>query len=736
MRPEVVNKNSNCTFNGPYAGRDMYITMLEDKEREFVITHNANIKPTSFFTGRQIELKDLHERLVERRKSVLVSGMGGIGKTQICKKLFEEYVNQHGYGKVEFFSHIGFIEYNIDMGSSLQNCLKFKQQNNPEQNQEAAWRELEYLASDGKLLLFVDNVDKSIGADPGLHKLNSIPGAIVLTSRQTSFGSEFEAYPIGFLNIEQCKEIYGKIRFEGSGKQVKPEEISDLNYVIENLAGRHTITVEFLAYLARSKTWSIKRLREELEKKGFCLKFHKDGEVVSIQKSYEVLYDLSMLTAAEQNILEAFSVFPYIPLSAEICNQWLLADSGAGEEDDILQGIYQKGWLQFDMEQESYSLHPVFAQFIYHSHKPQYPYHTFLFESVQQKNKVDEYGRYVGEIIYLPYFESLGKLNDIFWEKTNEYYYIMCSAKYSMGLYKEALLFAIKDIEFYKYCFGENEFLIAKLNVAGLCYNLLGKMKESLEMYNNCLELLKKYPNCGDKLLILSNILSIYIQEMDFDKTKAYIKEILPFLDSLYRCDIHKYAQTVNLIAIVYKKEDKYSEAERLYKTNAAIWEKDLKTNYMEAINTYNNLAALYNDTNKFDLAMEYTSKCLTLIDDREHPSFANVYEVRAQSLIKKEEFEDAYHLLLKAEKLYNDFFDLETVDMAVIYNDMAQCFIKCDCEKTFEYLIKSYEVASKYYSANNPNLIQIRENLLALNPLPSETLLKDWLLKNRNLII
>lgn len=46
------------------------------------------------------------------------------------------------------------------MGSSLISCLKFKQQESPEQNQEAVWRELEYLASDGKLLLFVDNVDE------------------------------------------------------------------------------------------------------------------------------------------------------------------------------------------------------------------------------------------------------------------------------------------------------------------------------------------------------------------------------------------------------------------------------------------------------------------------------------------------------------------------------------------------------------------------------------------------
>lgn len=232
MGPEVVNKNRNCVFNGPYAGRDLYITMLEDTDREFVVTHKANIKPVSYFTGRETELQELRQRIEEGRKSVLVSGMGGIGKTHICRKLFEEFTQKHAKGENIPFCHIGYIEYDGDMGSSLQICLKFKQQDNPEHNLEAAWRELEYLASDGKLLLFVDNVNALIGSDPSLERLKHIPGAIILTSRRTSFSREFEPYRIGFLSTEQCRIIYERIRFEDSGKRIKEEEMPDLDYMI------------------------------------------------------------------------------------------------------------------------------------------------------------------------------------------------------------------------------------------------------------------------------------------------------------------------------------------------------------------------------------------------------------------------------------------------------------------------------------------------------------------------
>lgn len=388
MDQKIDNRLRDCNVEGDYVGgnqtKNYYISMLQDNEREFVVTHNANIKPVSYFTGREMELQELRQRIEEGRKSVLVSGMGGIGKTHICRKLFEEYLNMHAEDENEPFRHIGYIEFNGDMGSSLQNCLKFKQQDRLERNQEAAWRELEYLAADGKLLLFVDNVDKSISADPGLQKLKEIPGAVVLTSRQASFSDEFESYRIGFLNMEQCVEIYEKIRFEGSDRKVDLGEVEDLEYVIENLAGRHTITVEHLAHLARTKIWNVKRMRNELEQRGFRLTFRKGGELVNIQESYEKLYDLSELTEAEQNILEAFSVFPYIPLAAETCNEWLLADAGADEEDDILIGLYQKGWLQFNIEQDAYSMHPVYSQFIYEKSRPKGEDHCNLVEEFQR----------------------------------------------------------------------------------------------------------------------------------------------------------------------------------------------------------------------------------------------------------------------------------------------------------------------------------------------------------------
>lgn len=56
---EKATKVYRSQVGGSVVGGDMNITniiMLQDSEREFVVTHNADIKPVSYFTGRETEL--------------------------------------------------------------------------------------------------------------------------------------------------------------------------------------------------------------------------------------------------------------------------------------------------------------------------------------------------------------------------------------------------------------------------------------------------------------------------------------------------------------------------------------------------------------------------------------------------------------------------------------------------------------------------------------------------------
>ena len=549
-----------------------YISMFQDLEREFVVTRNTNIKPVSYFIGRETELQDLRQKIEAGHKSVLVSGMGGIGKTHICRKLFEEYINKHAGGENIPFSHIGYIEYNGDMGSSLQNCLKYKEQDSPEQNQEAAWEELEYLAADGKLLLFVDNVNVPIKEDRGLNRLNGIPGTVVMTSRRTFFSNKFEPYRIGFLSIGQCKKFYEKIRYGNNGKKILEEDVSDLECIIEEMVARHTITIEHLAHLARVKHWTVKRLRNELEERGFQIEYRDEGnKLVNIQKLYETMYDLSMLTKAEQSILEAFSVFPYISLTTKICNEWMLADAGVNGKDDVLIDLYKESWLQFDMEQDCYSLHPVFAKFIYEKCKPGADAHHGLIEACQNCLEIPESGSAIECQKYIPLAENI--LEKIDMGMDMEQVKFMDSLAFLLeykrehrkaeNLYKKCIEICEKEL-------GEEHpsTAISYNNLAGVYYNQ-GKYKEVEELYKKCIQIHGKM--LGEEHLIT--------------------------------------ASSYNNLAMVYANQGKYTEAEELYKKAIYIREKMLGRKHPSITTSYNNIAWVYGKKRMFEMSLIYYYK-------------------------------------------------------------------------------------------------------------------------------
>lgn len=631
MGPETVNKIKDSEIYGDFVGHDKItnIIMFQDSEREFVVTHNADIKPVFYFTGRETELQELRQRIEGGRKSVLVSGMGGIGKTHICRKLFEEYVNKYAENENIPFQHIGYIEYSGDMGSSLQKCLKFKKQDALKQNQEAAWQELEYLASNGKLLLFVDNVDKTLGADLGLQRLKEIPGAVVLTSRQASFSDEFEPYRIGFLDMEQCIEIYKKIRFGGSEREIGPEEVLDLEYIIDKLVGRHTMTVQFLANLVRTKSWSVKRLREELGEKGFCLEFHKDGEIVNIQKSYEVLYDLSGLAEAEQNILEAFSAFPYIPLPVKTCNEWLLADAGVNEDDDVLVGLYHKGWLQFDVNQESYVMHPVFAQFIYEKCKPGIHKHRGLVAECRKSLKVSENGFSLECQNYIPFAENIIDKMDI--KDVTEKIGFLTSLAYLLqyvGEYKKAG-------NYYKQLIGIHErtskasrtdIAIDYQNLAYI-YLMQKEYKKAERLCNKSINLLNDKNRFKATSLIIAtnynNLAFIYQVQKRYSEAEDMYKESIKIQKNVLGEKNSDIVQSYNNLAYLYECQKQYREAEKLYKKSLRI---NKEVSEKENLNTaviYNNLAKLYEEQGKHKYAFVYffvAYKILLLKFGTSHP--------------------------------------------------------------------------------------------------------------------
>ena len=474
-----------------------------------------------------------------------------------------------------------------------------------------------------------------------------------------------------------CKYSEGKLN-------VKPEEVPDLEYIIEKMAGKHTITIELLAHLACSKLWTASRLREELEQKGFQLKFLKNGNLINIQEEYEKIYDLSGLTDAEQNILEAFSIFPYIPLSVEICNRWLLPDAGSNEEDGILMGLYQKGWLQFDWEPKAYAMHPVFAQFIYAKREPKLESHLGLFNACHDCIKIPDENHLLECQKYFPFAESIIKKLDA--KKNVEqgrFIYTLAQLMKCSGEYRQAIKWYKMSLEIYKKLLKEDNFETSNIYYSlAAIYVLLNDYGKAEEMYEKSLKIRKRIlgENHKDAADIYNGMAFMFECQGEYEKAQNLYEKSLRIYENARQDNMIEIATTYNNLAGLYRRQSNYLKAEELHKESLRIREKVLGKNHLHTAISYRNLAGVYLNTRRYKEAEELYEKNLKIYEKvigTNHPDTALTYNDLGVVYFCNGNYEKSETYHLKAYKIDFDKLGPEHPMTLLIYNNMKLAHFK-----------------------------------------------------------
>ena len=174
----------------------------EKQPRQLISRETKRPKSSFHKESRKGELDQLIQILRQNEKIGLLNGIGGIGKTEICKYLFHScYVE----GVIEGIEYIGWLTYRGNLVQTFyEQVLCEKDQESPER---AYYDTLGYLQSLGdKLLLFVDNVDNLMAEDPKLKQLFDLNCKLVITSR-IQFDS-LKSINIGALDEKWAKELF------------------------------------------------------------------------------------------------------------------------------------------------------------------------------------------------------------------------------------------------------------------------------------------------------------------------------------------------------------------------------------------------------------------------------------------------------------------------------------------------------------------------------------------------
>jgi len=635
------------------------------------ITSSTAGKVTNFFIGRDTELAEIKSRIADGGKMVLVSGLGGIGKTEICRALYAQCCQ----GKVPGVQYVGWINYDGDLRSSF--CNQFPAVPVGNGNLDEYDSNIKsYLNQFGReLLLFIDNF--TVGDTSEIEYLDSLLCRVIMTSRQEIDG--MKPITIDVLSEEQCRKLY----------RTHSEDSNSPNNVLKEIIKRadyHTLAVELLAKTQRASGKTAREFLYELKKSGFALE--EIGEVVNhafrerrFIEHFAMVFDIagfgrSNKDREELRVLRLMSLLAWQPVAKTELVDWF-----AIPNPDAINQLVKKGWLieTTGTERPSVAMHPIIAEVVRYKKPPDLEITEPLVTALATKLRMDVTDVFTSKLPFLPHAISVA----IFFKDVTdsaalaELFHRMAQVYYQQGDYAQ-------DLEW------NEKARIIKENVLG-----------------------KEHP---DTAVMYDNMGKVYRNQGDYDKALVWYEKALAIKDKVLGREHPDTAVTYDNMAGIYDAQGDYKNALEWYGKALVIKEKVLGKEHPSTAMTYNNIAVVYDAQGEYDQALEWHEKALTIVEKilgKEHPYTAVTYDNMAGVYRALGEYEKALEWYEKALMIREKVLGKEHPDTAVTYNNMAGVYkVQGENDKALEWYEKALMIREKVLPPEHPDTATTYNNI------------------------
>lgn len=678
----------------------------DDKISVHNLTNRPSKSDASNVTGRAMDLDKLWETLVEKRH-VILTGFGGIGKTKLAKMLFHTYENK--------FDEVAWINYQGNLKKSFLNSitahtLQF------EGDEEKRWDNLKNaLINDRyKKLFIIDNVDYDADQHPEQDAdLDELTGwentTILLTSRLARL-EDYHTFSLDFLTFEDCVKVFNQYY----PKNKAPNQIIVADLV--ELANRHTLTIELLAKGAWQ--YDIKEYYE-IVKEGFekvdaniTTKYRKEEDniiVDTIDGHLKFLFKTNSLKPMDKGVLYNFAI---LPINCECTTRELEQWFGFKRVDCFT--VINSGWLTYDEENSTYSLHPLVRTII----RLDFSTDTKNRRNIAPKNTADK---------ILEYFASDEKLFNI-----NQGYIslqriigitesVMCSIEQEdnelfsalyhnigfgyneTGDYGKALEYYFKALAIRKEVYGTYHPETANCyNAIGLVYWHKKNYKMALEHHFIAMEIRERVLGTEnpDTAKSYNNIGIVYDELYDYDNALKYYRKSFPIFEKNGTKPL--LAANYNNIGKVYKDKCEYDNALKFFFEALKVLE--LKHYYNASI--YNNIGRSYYEQSKYEYALIYLFKAMEIRERTfgKHPFTATTYSYIGSVYNNQGDYDKALFYYSNALSIRRLFFGLDHPETAHSYDNFGFMYYeKKEYEKAWEYYQKALLIREKAFGTENP---------------------------------
>lgn len=593
------------------------------------------------FVGREITLQTLHQKLEANQKTLLLNGLGGIGKTSVAQMYC--HLHEKDYDHLVWLNQTDGFENACLNALGLQKNLGITLTNNPKQTIQQIFYILNNI--DGNKLMVLDNADSSLQI-----YIDSLPSTwkILVTSRE-KMDDRFTEYRLDTLEFTEALKLFEK---HYQKAQIDEELFESLCVEI----GYHTLTLELLAKTLQEsfELHSIEDLleylytnrldAEELQESIFTN--HSKAEV-EIYAHLLQAFNLADLDEDEKWLLLQFAVLPPIPHEAKEFLDWIQVEN-TRIYGKLLKKLHKKGWLerkgnaflmhrmvqvlvrgQMEMSYDSCKgVIDSFKDLLSFNQDKDNPIDKFqwieygvnLLNHIDEEHSqiswlsnwvgrgLEERGNYFDAIIYIKKAMNIAILlndSDVINANKND----LANVYSKLGRYEEAveLLECVLKSDLNKYGKNHKNVALRKSNL-GFSYAELGRVDEAILVLKEALQ--SDINNFGANHPTVTNdrcnLGLVYRYAKEYEKAAELLEMALIANQNEFGEHHPIVASNQSNLASVYNEIGKHVEAERLLKIALESGLRNFGENHPNVAIRFNNLALVYMQTEKYEDAKSH----------------------------------------------------------------------------------------------------------------------------------
>ena len=557
---------------------------------------------SSAFVGREKELADIRSSFEKGDKLVVLTGLGGMGKTELAVKFGRDYAGTVYFARF----NTSFTKTLANMALGIRPALSDDELRQPEGTLCAMVLELLSKAGENDLLI-IDNADSDTGSladlqkDAGYKALTRLPLKILLTTRSESP----RAVKIRAMDEKPLFEI-----FKNHGADVDDNEKRSLIAAVEG----HTLTIDLIARTL-ADNWvpvSTKNMLDAianstLSEEDFPVvgaDYNQDPEQVHFYQRLRSVFRVATIPETEKNILRCATLLPETGLDVRYFRAALTE-----EMRKAFPNLGKRGWLE--MKDDLLTIHPVIRLVCRTELMPTDENCGDFLHALWDQFDEKEYDR----VKYAQLAEVFALAADHLDDRNAKWINHSGRLLNDLAQYGTARDLYEKHLSTLENRLKDTEPLATVYNNLGSIYGNLGDHSKALEFKLKALDICEKVlpPEHPTLASSYNNVGSTYSSLGDHRKALEFLLKALDIREKVLPQDHPNLAHSYNNVGLTCGNLGNHSKELEFQLKALEIFEKVLPPEHPDLATSYNNVGITYAYMKDFSKAVEYLEKALEI---------------------------------------------------------------------------------------------------------------------------